>query len=103
VTPARHEQGVLDTSAVIRLGETNSDRLAGESVITTVTLAELTVGPSWPGASSSAQRGNGTSNRPSRTSAIRSRSTPRLRARSARLPPHSERLGANPPPGHSTR
>lgn len=38
-------RGVLDTSAVIRLGEVDPDRLPVESVITTVTVAELTVGP----------------------------------------------------------
>ena len=36
---------MLDTNAVIRLGEVDPRRLPAESVITTVTLAELTVGP----------------------------------------------------------
>ena len=36
--------GVLGTSAVIRLGEVDPHHLPVESVITTVTLAELTVG-----------------------------------------------------------
>ena len=40
-----HDRAVLDTSAVIRLGEVDPRRLAAESVITTVTLAELSVGP----------------------------------------------------------
>jgi predicted nucleic acid-binding protein len=40
-----HDRGVLDTNAVIRLGEVDPQRLPIESVITTVTLAELTVGP----------------------------------------------------------
>ncbi|MFT4262890.1 MAG: type II toxin-antitoxin system VapC family toxin [Nocardioides sp.] len=39
------ERGVLDTSAVIRLGEVDPERLPVEAVITTITLAELTVGP----------------------------------------------------------
>ena len=39
------EQGVLDTNAVIRLAEVDPLRLPQESVITTITLAELTVGP----------------------------------------------------------
>ena len=41
----RHDRAVLDTSVVIRLGEVDPRRLAAESVITTVTLAELSVGP----------------------------------------------------------
>lgn len=41
----RHDRGVLDTSAVIRLGEVDPQLLPEESVITTITLAELTVGP----------------------------------------------------------
>lgn len=41
----RPGRGVLDTNAVIRLAEVDPDRLPVESVITTVTLAELTVGP----------------------------------------------------------
>jgi tRNA(fMet)-specific endonuclease VapC len=45
VTTRSHERGVLDTNAVIRLGEVDPQRLPTESVITTVTLAELTVGP----------------------------------------------------------
>lgn len=40
-----HARGVLDTSAVIRLGEVDPARLPIESVLTTVTLAELTIGP----------------------------------------------------------
>lgn len=39
------DQGVLDTNAVIRLGEVDPSRLPADSLITTVTLAELTVGP----------------------------------------------------------
>ncbi len=38
-------KGVLDTSAVLRLGELGEGDLPEESVITAVTLAELTVGP----------------------------------------------------------
>jgi len=45
VTTHPHDRGILDTSAVIRLGEVDPQRLPIESVITTVTLAELTVGP----------------------------------------------------------
>jgi len=42
----RHQRGVLDTSTVIRLGQiTDPDSLPLEPVITTVTLAELSVGP----------------------------------------------------------
>lgn len=40
-----HPQGVLDTSAVLRVGELEAADLPAESVITTITLAELTVGP----------------------------------------------------------
>lgn len=40
-----HPRGVLDTSAVIRLGELDAADLPAESMITTITLAELTVGP----------------------------------------------------------
>lgn len=36
---------MLDTNAVIRLGEVDPNALPTESMITTVTLAELTVGP----------------------------------------------------------
>ena len=45
MTTSPHDRAVLDTSAVIRLGEVDPRRLAAESVITTVTLAELSVGP----------------------------------------------------------
>jgi tRNA(fMet)-specific endonuclease VapC len=45
VTTRPHDRGVLDTNAVLRLGEVDPQRLPTESVITTVTLAELTVGP----------------------------------------------------------
>lgn len=38
-------KGVLDTSTVLRLSELSSNDLPDESVITTITLAELTVGP----------------------------------------------------------
>jgi tRNA(fMet)-specific endonuclease VapC len=42
----RHERGVLDTSTVILLGRIqNPALLPEEPLITTVTLAELTVGP----------------------------------------------------------
>ena len=40
-----HATGVLDTSAIVLLGELNADDLPAEPVITTVTLAELSVGP----------------------------------------------------------
>ena len=43
---ARHERGVLDTSAVIQLTRiTDESLLPVEPLITTVTLAELSVGP----------------------------------------------------------
>lgn len=45
MTTLPHAQGVLDTSTVLRLGEVDPQRLPIESVITTVTLAELAVGP----------------------------------------------------------
>lgn len=45
MTTPRHDRAVLDTNAVIRLAEVDPQRLATESVITTVTLAELSVGP----------------------------------------------------------
>jgi hypothetical protein len=45
VTTAPHERAILDTSAVIRLGQVDPGSLAAESVITTVTLAQLSVGP----------------------------------------------------------
>lgn len=40
-----HPVGVLDTSAVLRLGELEATDLPTEPLITTITLAELTVGP----------------------------------------------------------
>lgn len=40
-----HPAGVLDTSTVLRLGELDVDDLPDKSVITSVTLAELSVGP----------------------------------------------------------
>ncbi len=45
MTTPSHDRAILDTSAVIRLGEVDPRRLATESVITTVTLTELSVGP----------------------------------------------------------
>lgn len=45
MSSAVHQRGVLDTNAVIRLGEVDPHQLPLESVITAVTLAELTVGP----------------------------------------------------------
>ena len=41
----RHEKGVLDTSTVLRLHELEPDELPIDAAITTVTLAELSVGP----------------------------------------------------------
>ncbi|MDR2216376.1 MAG: PIN domain-containing protein [Nevskiaceae bacterium] len=41
----KHRQGVLDTSAVLRLGELTPDDLPDEAIITAITLAELSVGP----------------------------------------------------------
>lgn len=41
----RHERGLLDTSAVLRIGELDEADLPVESVICTITLAELSVGP----------------------------------------------------------
>lgn len=40
-----HEKGILDTSAVLRLHELAPDDLPIDAAITTVTLAELSVGP----------------------------------------------------------
>lgn len=40
-----HPSGILDTSTVLRLAELDADDLPDESRITTVTLAELSVGP----------------------------------------------------------
>lgn len=40
----RHEKGVLDTSAVLRLHELEPDDLPKDAAITTVTLAKLSVG-----------------------------------------------------------
>jgi tRNA(fMet)-specific endonuclease VapC len=46
VNVARHERGVLDTSTVILLSRISQpDVLPAEPLITTVTLAELSVGP----------------------------------------------------------
>lgn len=41
----RYPRGVLDTSAVLRLSELDPDDLPVDAVITTITLAELSVGP----------------------------------------------------------
>lgn len=41
----RHQKGVLDTSAVLRLHELEEEDLPLEAVICTVTLAELSAGP----------------------------------------------------------
>lgn len=41
----RREAGILDTNAVIRLGELAPEHLPVKPVITTVTMAELSVGP----------------------------------------------------------
>jgi tRNA(fMet)-specific endonuclease VapC len=42
----RHARGILDTSTLIQLGQLDDPRvLPEEPVITTITLAELTVGP----------------------------------------------------------
>jgi tRNA(fMet)-specific endonuclease VapC len=44
--PTRHQRGILDTSTVILLSRIDDvDALPGEPVISTVTLAELSVGP----------------------------------------------------------
>lgn len=40
----RHDKGVLDTSAVLRLHELEPDDLPIDAALTTVTLAELSVG-----------------------------------------------------------
>lgn len=42
---ASHEVGILDTSTVLRLAELNEHELPAESLITSITLAELSVGP----------------------------------------------------------
>jgi tRNA(fMet)-specific endonuclease VapC len=39
------DQGILDTSTVVLLGRLDPERLPDEPLITTVTLAELSVGP----------------------------------------------------------
>lgn len=41
----RHQKGLLDTSTVLRLHELEEEDLPVESVLSTVTLAELSVGP----------------------------------------------------------
>lgn len=41
----RHQAGLLDTSAVLRLDELEEDDLPVEAMISAVTLAELSVGP----------------------------------------------------------
>lgn len=41
----RHERGLLDTSAVLRIGELEERDLPVESLISAITLAELSVGP----------------------------------------------------------
>ena len=41
----KHEQGLLDTSAVLRLGELDERDLPGEALISALTLAELSAGP----------------------------------------------------------
>ena len=41
----RAERGLLDTNVLIRLGEIDKDMLPLELLISTVTLAELSVGP----------------------------------------------------------
>lgn len=40
-----HARGLLDTSAVLRIGELDPDDLPIEVVISSITLAELSVGP----------------------------------------------------------
>lgn len=44
-TAERRECGILDTSVVIVLADTPGERLPRVSLITTITLAELSVGP----------------------------------------------------------
>ena len=44
-TTDRHSQGLLDTSAVIALSTLHVDDLPDEPLISTITLAELSVGP----------------------------------------------------------
>jgi predicted nucleic acid-binding protein len=41
----RHEQGILDTSAVIVLSDVAAEHFPTKGLITTITLAELSVGP----------------------------------------------------------
>jgi hypothetical protein len=45
VSRGRHEAGVLDTNALINLGRLQHQHLPLKPLITTVTLAELSVGP----------------------------------------------------------
>jgi predicted nucleic acid-binding protein len=45
VSAARHEIGILDTNAIINLGRLSPNHLPLRPQITTVTLAELSVGP----------------------------------------------------------
>jgi len=45
IARAHHARGILDTNAVIRLGQLDPTMLPDEPLITTVTLAELTAGP----------------------------------------------------------
>lgn len=40
-----HDRGLLDTSTVLRMDELEPDDLPAESLISTITLAELSVGP----------------------------------------------------------
>jgi predicted nucleic acid-binding protein len=44
-TADRHEQGILDTSAAIALNDMTPEHFPLKSLITTITLAELSVGP----------------------------------------------------------
>ncbi len=44
-TSGRHERGILDTSVMIVLADTSAECLPRISLITAITLAELSVGP----------------------------------------------------------
>lgn len=45
MTTGRRERGILDTSVMIVLADTPAEHLPQVSLITTITLAELSVGP----------------------------------------------------------
>ena len=101
--PADSGHGVLDTSAVIRLGRfTNANVLRDEPLITAVTLAELSVGPvvAHDERERAARQAHLQQARPTST---RCPSMPPLRERSDRSPPRCDALAARPRPAPTTR